>query len=264
MHEAPKNLFSPLLLKKKKKNVSNFRLFEHKTGSWKLQIENSQPLLMRTLTVNFQWAIMQMSIRLTTGLKFQPISEITLSISLSFEKKSTWSFSLPSVSVSWACCRSLLSHSTSAKWLPCNIIGARDLDCDKPFVGSGQSRVQTARSRSMFCCILIFTLQQRILVRFKFRAIEMGAPPHSSHFLFFKCVDSVSEWVLWPAGSAGGFYCCWRTHSWYNFPHVCLCRAKLFPAGFWINLLVFVLIQFIFWSNTISFIKNELCFLFGV
>lgn len=75
--------------------------------------------MIRTLTVNFQWAIMQMSTRLTTGLKLQPTSEITLWISLSFEKKSIWSFSLPSVSVSWACCRSLLSHSAPAKWLPC-------------------------------------------------------------------------------------------------------------------------------------------------
>lgn len=105
---------------------------------------------------------------------------------------------------------------------------------DKPFVRAGQSCVQASQvqSYSLVCCSLIFTLQQRFLVRFKFCAIKMGTPPHSSHFLFRKCVDSVSEWVLWPAGSAGSFYFCWRTHSWYSFPHVCLWRAKLFPTGF--------------------------------
>lgn len=116
-----------------------------------------------------------------------------------------------------------LSHASSFTSHTCLVASLqrrrRHISCDSVFQITNLllSVLVKAAPRLLVFRSIVFVLQQMILVRFKFCAIKMGTPSHSSHFSFSKCVDSVSEWVLWPAGSAGSFYFCWRTHSWYNF-----------------------------------------------
>lgn len=71
-----------------------------------------------------------------------------------------------------------LSQSTIAWRLHCNILdGTQTVTVTNLFLSQLCSKLPA------FCSIFIVSvLQQVILVGFKFRAIEMGTPSHSSHF----------------------------------------------------------------------------------